>query len=137
MGNTFLFDLRYAISREAERRAGKLIREMQEQGRQQLKEKIPEAEKGARRQLAGRDELRGCIKQPREDIPTYAELGIERTQAHRWQIEASSGASLSSLMAYFTLRSETLNQVATFSRLRGSYLEDTVSSKYSSLPQRV
>ncbi len=40
--------------------------------------------------MAGRDSLGGSIvKPPSDDAPTYADLGLNKTQAHRWQTIAN------------------------------------------------
>lgn len=63
------------IKLRAERRAGEILRDM-------------EKAKGVR--MAGRDSLGGSIvKPPSDDAPTYADLGLNKTQAHRWQTIAA------------------------------------------------
>lgn len=65
------------IKLRAERRAGEILRDM-------------EKARGAQGQFAGRDSSGGFIVQPPEtDPPTYAEMGLNKTQAHRWQTIAN------------------------------------------------
>lgn len=65
------------IKLRAERRAGELLAEM-------------EKAKGNAGTMAGRDSSGGFILKPPEgDAPTLADLGISKSQSHRWQIEAS------------------------------------------------
>jgi len=64
------------IKLRAERRAGELLAEM-------------DKAKGSAGQLRGRDSSGGIIVKPLEDEPpTLSDLGISKSQSHRWQTEA-------------------------------------------------
>lgn len=47
---------------------------------------------------------RGCAVQPRDDAPSYADLGIEKTQAMRWQLEAEIPAEQAKARQLATLK---------------------------------